>query len=95
MATVKATFTLDEATATRLEQTAERLKKPKSAVVRDAIHEYSERADRLTEAERTRMLKVLDRMAERTPSRSAEEVEAELAEIRRARRSGGRRTPVE
>jgi predicted transcriptional regulator len=92
---VKATFTLDDATAARLERTAERLKKPKSAVVRDAIQEYSERADRLTEAERTRMLAALDEFAKQPPTRSAAEVDAELEEIRRARRSGGRRTPVE
>lgn len=95
MAAVKATFTLDEATAAKLALTSERLGKPKSAVVREAIAEYSERADRLSEAERLRMLQVLDEYARTPPTRTSAEVDAELDEIRRTRRGGGRRTPVE
>ncbi|MGH9458519.1 MAG: ribbon-helix-helix protein, CopG family, partial [Thermoanaerobaculia bacterium] len=46
----KVTFTLDDATLERLATTAERLRKPKSAVVREAIADYHERAGRLGEA---------------------------------------------
>jgi hypothetical protein len=41
------------------------------------------------------MLRVFDEMVPKIPKRPQEEVEAELAEIRAARRGGGRRTPVE
>ena len=91
MASVKVTFTLDEATISRLSQAAERLAKPKSAVVREAIHDYHERLGRLGEAERIRLLRVLDQVMARAPSRSAAEVNRELRELRRARREGGRR----
>jgi len=87
---VKVTFTLDEATVNRLRLTAERQKKPKSAVVRDAIREYHDRSDRLSEAERKRMLEGLDRYAAMPPTRTQEEVDQELAEIRAARARWGR-----
>lgn len=93
MATVKATFTLDEQAVRRLELAAERTGRSKSAVVRDAIGEYSERGDRLSEAERRRMLQAIDEFSAKLPTRPQSEVEAELAEIRAARRSGGRLTP--
>jgi hypothetical protein len=95
MATVKATFTLDPEAVRALERTAERLRMSKSQVVREAIVEYGERAGRLSERERVRMLRVFDEMVPKIPKRPQEEVEAELAEIRAARRGGGRRTPVE
>lgn len=38
------------------------------------------------------MLKVFDKLVPRVPSRPQREVEQELREIRRARRSGGRRS---
>ena len=41
------------------------------------------------------MLKVFDRMIARIPSRSQAEADAEIAEIRAARRTGGRRTRLE
>jgi predicted transcriptional regulator len=90
MASVKSTFTLDLETVARLNQTAERLHRSKSAVVREAIHDYSERADRLTEAERRRMLAAIDELAPKIPQRPVDEVEDELEEIRNARRQGGR-----
>lgn len=93
MATVKATFTLDEITLARLRQTAERLVKPKSEVVREAIHDFSERVGRLSERERVRLLRVLDEIAARGPSRTLAAVEAELKQIRAARRHAGRRSP--
>ena len=92
MAKVKVTFTLDAATIARLNQAAERLSKPKSQVVRDAINDYSERTGRLSERERRRMLRVIDEMLSRPPTRPQEEVDRELREIREARRAGGRRS---
>lgn len=90
MASKKVTFTLDEATLTRLAQSARRLDKPKSQVVREAIREYSERIGRLSEEERLRMLRVFDEVVPSIPARSTAEVEAELEAIRAARRGGGR-----
>lgn len=95
MATVKVTFTLDAETVNRLERAAERLSKPKSQVIREAVAEYYQRIGRLSESEKQRMLRVLDAIMARRPSRTAAEVDQELREIRRARRGGGRRTPVE
>jgi predicted transcriptional regulator len=90
MATVKATFTLDSETASKLAQAASRTNRSKSAVVREAIHDYSKKADKLRPDEQKRMLKALDELLPRTATRTPEEVDAELAEIRAARRSGGR-----
>ncbi len=90
MATIKATFSFDEDTVARLEQTAERLGRAKSQVVRAAIHEYAARADRLSEAERLHLLRTLDEALGRIPDRPAEEVDRELEALREARRIGGR-----
>ncbi|MEK7406654.1 MAG: ribbon-helix-helix protein, CopG family [Acidobacteriota bacterium] len=92
MATVKVTFTLDGATVTRLRDAAERLGRPKSEVVRDAIHDFHERIGRLSERERLRMLAVFDEVVPRIPPRPAAEVEKEIRGIREARRGGGRRS---
>ena len=86
----KVTFTLDDATIARLADTAKRLAKPKSEVVREAIRDYHSRSDRLSEAERQRMLRKLDEIKNRPATRTQREVNQELAEIRRARRQGGR-----
>ena len=91
MATTKVTFTFDQATIRRLDDAAKRLAKPKSEVVREAIQEYHQRIGRLSEAEKLRMLRVVDEIIKRPPTRPQSEVEAELNEIRRARRRGGRR----
>jgi predicted transcriptional regulator len=40
---VKVTFTLDADTVNRLERAAERLSKPKSQVIREAVQEYYQR----------------------------------------------------
>ena len=90
MAMVKMTFTLDEATAARLRQAAERLSKPRSQVVREAILDFAERIGRLSERERLAMLRVFDEVVPGIPARSAEEIERELRAIREARRGGGR-----
>ncbi len=90
MATTKVTFTLDAETLARLAATASRLARPKSRVVREAILEFSERTGRLGERERVRMLETFDRVVPRLPVRPLRAVEREIAEIRRARRAGGR-----
>ena len=92
MATVKVTFTLDADTIARLSATAERLAVPKSQVVREAIRDFSDRAGRLSERERRRMLEAFDRLVPAIPSRPLRDVERELMELRRARRSSGRRS---
>jgi hypothetical protein len=89
---IKVTFTLDETTVDQLRRTATRLRQPQSRVVREAISEYAARADRLSESERQRMLAVLDRAMRRRPGRAAA-VDAELREIRAARRRWGARRP--
>jgi len=90
MATVKVTFTLDEETVSRLRTTANRLHKPQSQVVREAIAEYGARAGRLAEAVRQGMLKTFDRLVGAIPTRPAADVDAELAALRDSRRRGGR-----
>lgn len=90
MATNKVTFTLDAETVHRIEDAAERLAKPKSQIVRDAVADYHARIGRLSESERQRMLKIFDTLSPLIPIRPQQEVEDELKEIRRARRSGGR-----
>jgi predicted transcriptional regulator len=92
---VKLTFSVDDATARTLRATAERLGKSQSLVVREAVAEYAARSGRLTDAERRRMLATLDEMMSRPPTRPPAEVAREIREIRRARRMGGRRHPVE
>lgn len=95
MASVKVTFTLDVDTVKRLEQAAKQLARPKSQVIREAVQDYYDRMGRLSESERLRMLRVIDEMMARPPTRPRRDAERELKEIRRARRSGGRRTPVD
>jgi len=91
MATVKVTFTLDEATVHRLQNAAERLAKSKSEVVREAILEFHDRIGRLSERERLRLLRAFDEFVPKIPVRSLAGVERELADVRKARRQGGRR----
>jgi hypothetical protein len=92
MATTKVTFTLDAATIAKLRATAERLALPKSQVVREAIREFGDRAERLSERERRRLLEAFDRLVPAIPSRPLRDVERELAQLRRARRAVGRRS---
>ena len=88
---VKVTFTLDEQTVERLRRTAARLAKPQSYVVREAVREYEARSAKLSDEERARMLGIVDRMVQEPPTRTADEVDAELGEIRASRRRWGRR----
>lgn len=92
---VKVTFTLDENTVGKLGEASRQLAKPKSEVVREAVQEYHARMGRLSETEKLRILRALDELEPLVPNRTREDVDRELREIRRARRSGGRRTPVE
>jgi ribbon-helix-helix CopG family protein len=91
---VKVTFTFDEETVKTLRRAAARLKKPQSVVVREAIQDYADRTDRLSEEERQHLLKVFDRVVPRIPVRRQAEVDAEVAAVRAARRTGGRRTRI-
>ena len=84
----KVTFTLDETTIRRLCMAAERLKKPKSQIVRDAIADFHDSLGRLNERER--QLYVLRELVPAIPGRPLAEVEKEIAEIRSARHTGGR-----
>lgn len=89
------TLTLSDATIERIESTAENLGKSSSEVIEDLMTQNHKLPDRLSDAERERMLKVLDRIRNRPSSKTDEDVRRELEEIRAARRSGGRRTPIE
>ena len=88
---VRVTFSLDDATVARIRQAAARLRKPQSQVVREAVADYAERADRLSESERLHALGILERLRAATPTRSAADVDRELSSLRAARRAGGRR----
>lgn len=87
------TFTFDDETVEALRRAASRLSKPRSAVVREAIRDYAQRAGKLGEEERLRLLKVFDTVVPRIPTRPAARVDAELRGLRAARRRGGRRRP--
>ena len=91
---VKVTYSLDDATVRRIRRTAERLGKPQSHVVREAVAEYDARTDRLSESERVRMLEVLDRWRKEPVKSSRESAEAELREIRLSRLEGWERRSV-
>ena len=84
------TFTLYDETVVALRKTADRLAKPQSAIVREAIREYGARAGRLGEDERRRMLKTIDALLAQPPPRTAAAVERELRDVRAARRHGRR-----
>jgi len=88
---VRVTFSLDEVTVAQIRQTAARLQRPQSHVVREAVAEYAARADRLSERERLHALGVLERLREATSTRPATDVDRELRALRGSRRTGGRR----
>ena len=90
---VKVTFTVDDETVLRLRRIAARLAKPQSQVVREALREYEVRSTKLSDEERARMLAVVDRMMKAAPTRSARAVDAEVRDIRAARRRWALRLP--
>jgi predicted DNA-binding protein len=92
MASTKVTFTLDQTTIARLQDSATRLSLPKSQVVREAIQDFHERIGQLSERERLRMLRAFDEMVPLIPKRSLRTVTIELNAIRRARKAGGRKS---
>ncbi len=85
------TFSLDDVTVAQIRQTAARLRKAQSHVVRDAVADYAERAGGLSERERLHAMGVLERLRHTKPTRPATDVDAELRDLRTARRAGGRR----
>jgi predicted transcriptional regulator len=89
---VKVTFTLDDATVASLRQSAARMAKPQSLVVREAIADYAARAGRLSERERAEWLHAFDELMPASPARPARAVDAEIRAVRAARRTGGRRS---
>ena len=91
---VKVTYSLDDATVRRIRRAAERLGRPQSQVVREAVAEYDARTDRLSEAERLRMLDVLDRLRGEPVARSQASVDAELQDVRLSRRESSLRRSV-
>lgn len=84
----KLTFSLDEAAVRMLRETAARTRKPQSLVVREAIAHYAAREDILSAGERERLLGALRQIKRRPPTRPASEVDRELRDIRRSRRTG-------
>ena len=88
---LKVAYSLDDTTVRRIRRMAERLGKSQSQIVREAVADYAARTDRLSEVERLRLLKVIDRIREAPDTRSREETAAELREIRASRRMGWRR----
>jgi predicted transcriptional regulator len=92
--TTKVTYTVDDETVAQVEQLARRLRIPRSRVVREAVAAYAAGVSRLTDAERDRLLRSLDELMRRPPTRSVAAVERELAALRAARKAGGRRSPV-
>jgi hypothetical protein len=88
---VKVTFTLDGETIAAIRELARRKRKPQSLVVREAIAAYAAQEDKLSDGERDRRVRALDEILARPRTRPQAEVEHELREIRRARRTGWRR----
>lgn len=88
---IKVTFTLDDGTVERLRSLSARLKKPQSQVVREAVRDYGDRAARLSDEERARLLQAFDTLVPAIPKRPQKDVDAELAEIRAARRRWAKR----
>ena len=87
---VKMTFTLDEGTVAKLKRSAERMAKPQSEVVREAISDYAERVGRLSDNERRRLLHAFDTLVPAIAARPAKDAAAEIRTIRQSRRRGGR-----
>lgn len=91
----KVTMTLSDDAIEALNRSAKNLGKPKSQIVREALLSYADRPGELTPEERARRMAILEEIRKSFPTRPQREADAEIREIRRARRRGGRRTPVE
>ena len=92
---VKVTYTLDDETVQRIRRVATRMGKPQSLVVREAVRDYEARSDKLSDEERTRLLAAFDELMPKVLPRKRSDIDAEIAEIRRARRHGGRKHRAE
>jgi predicted DNA-binding protein len=91
---VKMTFTLDEPTVEALKRIANRLQKPQSYVLREAISHYEPHAGQLSQAERKRRVAVFDKMLAAIPVKPVSEVDRELKQLKLTRRKGWHgRTP--
>ena len=86
------TFTVDEQTAETLRRIAERVHRPQSQVLREAIRHYEQHAGQLSAEERRQRTRLFNQVIARVPRRPASKVDAELDEIRRSRRKGWHRT---
>jgi hypothetical protein len=84
----KLTFSLDDETVQLLRRVAERSGKSQSLIVREAVAQYAAREEMLSDVDRERLLTVLQQIKTRPGSRTAVEVDRELQELRRARRTG-------
>jgi hypothetical protein len=91
----KVTYTLDDETVERVKKLAQRQRKPQSQIVREAVAHYAGREDKLTPEERERKLAILREYGARLPTRSQEDVQRELEELRETRRGPGRLHPVD
>jgi hypothetical protein len=92
MATTKATFTLDRISMQRLQDAADRLAVAKSEIVREAIMEFYDRLGKLSDRERSALLRSFDELVPKIAPRSTAAVDREVGEVRQARKAGGRRT---
>lgn len=84
----KVTFSLDEDTVRTLRKLAERTRKSQSLVVREAVAHYAAQEQKMTPEERERWLRTYDELVAKIPPRPREEIDKELADIRRSRRTG-------
>jgi hypothetical protein len=87
----KVTYTLDDGTVGKVKRAAKELGKPQSSIVREAVAQYEPRPGHLSEAERRRILRVLDVFWATAPKRSQRAADAEQREIRRSRRESSLR----
>jgi predicted transcriptional regulator len=88
------TLTLDEETIQQIERLARLLHKSTGDIVEDAMQRLQPTPRPLSDEELQRRLRVLDEMRRRPSSKTAEEVQREIDEIR-AVRHGGRGTPID
>lgn len=84
----KLTFSLDDETVERLRRTSQKTRKPQSLIIREAVADYAAREDRLSDADRERLLDVLRRIRKRPATRPQDDVDRELRDLRRSRRTG-------
>jgi predicted DNA-binding protein len=85
---VKMTFTLDETTVQALKRIANRLQKPQSYVLREAISHYEPHAGQLSKAERKRRVELFDQVVGTIPKKPSSSVDRELKDLRLSRKKG-------